>query len=134
MWSCGVSNAGSRCIQRKCQGCAWQIGGRCQGAVSLELRQLGVGRRSDHGGEGTPDYTGPGRPSKDFGFTPNDVESLWKCFCRGVTDLASLTRLGTHQMWGNYLFLKFHILSETTLPLFLTLKIITRMANICSVG
>ena len=35
-----------------------------------------MGRRSDHRGEGPPDYTGPGRPYKDFGFTPSDVESF----------------------------------------------------------
>ena len=76
MWSHGVSNPGSRCIQRKCQECAWQVGGRSQMVITRELRPLGVGRRSDHRGEGPPDYTGPGRSYKDFGFTPRDVESF----------------------------------------------------------
>lgn len=44
--------------------------------VSLELRERRLGRRSDHRGEGAPHCTGPGRPYKDFGFTPSDVEAF----------------------------------------------------------
>lgn len=62
MWSCRVSNPGG-CIQWKCLPGVCLAGRRKRKmAIALGLREWGADRRSDHRGEGAPDYTGPNRP------------------------------------------------------------------------